>query len=211
MLLATGVDVVMRQAGQPPDRLPPRDRAGPRGPPGGVAAAPQPAGVDGPRGVRRLPRALAMRELRVRVDKPGFRTREFVVVTSLLDPEAFPREELAGLYRARWHAELDIRSIKQTMKMDVLRCKTPEMVRKEFWAHLLAYNLIRGVMAEAARRHGLAPRQSELPGGPADAGGVPLPDRAVGLRGGRAAGRCVCGRSRIIGWGTGPTAWSRGW
>jgi hypothetical protein len=53
---------------------------------------------------------------------------------------------------------LDIRSLKQTLKMDVLRCKTPEMVRKEFWAHLLAANLIRGVMAEAARRHGVLPR-----------------------------------------------------
>jgi hypothetical protein len=71
---------------------------------------------------------------------------------------------VAGLYRARWHAELDIRSIKQTMKMDVLRCKTPGLVRKEIWAHLLAYNLIRGVMAEAARRHGLRPRQLSLQG-----------------------------------------------
>ena len=64
----------------------------------------------------------------------------------------------------RWHAELDIRSIKQTMKMDVLRCKTPAMVRKEIWAHLLAYNLIRGVMAEAARRHGVPPRQLSFQG-----------------------------------------------
>jgi hypothetical protein len=60
--------------------------------------------------------------------------------------------------------ELDIRSIKQTMKMDMLRCKTPELVRKEIWAHFLAYNLIRGVMAEAARRHGLLPRQLSLQG-----------------------------------------------
>ena len=59
---------------------------------------------------------------------------------------------------------MDIRSIKQTMKMDVLRCKTPAMVRKEFWAHLLAYNLIRGVMAEAARRHGLPPRRLSFQG-----------------------------------------------
>src|SRR4051812_11329058 len=72
-----------------------------------------------------LPRVLTMRELRVRLEKPGFRTRVFVVVTSLLDPEAFPRAELEGAYRDRWHAELDIRSIKQTMRMDVLRCKTP--------------------------------------------------------------------------------------
>jgi hypothetical protein len=113
---------------------------------------------------RRLPRQLLMRELRVRVDKPGFRTKEFVVVTSLRDAEVYSREELAGLYRARWYAEIDIRSIKQTMKMDVLRCQTPELVRKEIWAHLLAYNLIRGVMAEAARRHGVMPRQLSLQG-----------------------------------------------
>ena len=111
-----------------------------------------------------LPRVLLMRELRVRVDKPGFRTKQFIIVTSLLDAEVYTREELAGLYRARWHAELDIRSIKQTMKMDMLRCKTPELVRKEIWAHFLAYNLIRGVMAEAARRHGLLPRQLSLQG-----------------------------------------------
>jgi hypothetical protein len=111
-----------------------------------------------------LPRVLLMRELRVRVEKRGFRTKEFVVVTSLLDAKEYPRDELAGLYRARWNAELDIRSIKQTMRMDTLRCKTPDLVRKEIWAHLLAYNLIRGVMAEAARRHGVQPRQISLQG-----------------------------------------------
>jgi hypothetical protein len=78
-----------------------------------------------------LPQELAMRELRVRVDRPGFRTRSLVVVTTLLDAEAFPPVELATLYRGRWNAELDIRSIKQTMRMDVLRCKAPDMVRKE--------------------------------------------------------------------------------
>jgi Transposase DDE domain len=111
-----------------------------------------------------LPRVLLMREVKVRVDKPGFRTKVFVVVTTLLDPEAFPRQELAGLYRARWHAELDIRSIKQTLRMDVLRCKTPAMVRKEIWGHFLVYNLIRGVMAEAASDHGLLPRELSLQG-----------------------------------------------
>jgi len=111
-----------------------------------------------------LPRVMAMRELRVRVEQPGFRTRSFVVVTTLLDPGAFPRGELAALYRARWYAEIDLRSLKQAMKMDVLRCKTPAMVRKEFWAHLLAANLIRGVMAAAARRGGLLPRQLSFQG-----------------------------------------------
>jgi Transposase DDE domain len=111
-----------------------------------------------------LPRAMAMREVRVRVEQPGFRTRSLVVVTSLLDAAAFRRGELAGLYRARWYAEIDLRSLKQTMKMDVLRCKAPAMVRKGFWGHLLVANLIRGVMAEAARRHGSRPRQLSFQG-----------------------------------------------
>jgi hypothetical protein len=111
-----------------------------------------------------LPRVLLMRELRVRVEKRGFRTKEIVVVTTLLDAEAYPRDELATLYRDRWNVELDIRSIKQTLRMDVLRCKTPDLVRKEIWAHLLVYNLIRGAMAEAARRHDVMPRQLSLQG-----------------------------------------------
>jgi len=111
-----------------------------------------------------LPRVLTMRELRVRVDKPGFRTRSFVVVTTLLDPAAFPAVELASLYRQRWHAELDIRSLKVAMRMDVLRCQSPAMVRKEFWAHLLAYDLIRGAMAQAAWRHCVWPRELSFQG-----------------------------------------------
>jgi hypothetical protein len=111
-----------------------------------------------------MPRVMRMRELRVRVGRPGFRVRVFVVVTSLTDARAFPSAELAALYRRRWHAELDIRSIKQAMRMDVLRCRTPGMVRKEVWAHFLAYNLVRGVMAEAARRHGVEPRRLSFQG-----------------------------------------------
>ena len=111
-----------------------------------------------------LPRSIVMHELRVRVDKAGFRSKVFVVVTTLLDAEAFPRGELEGLNRERWYAELDIRTIKQTLGMDVLRCKTPEMVRKEIWGHFLVYNLIRGVTAESALRHDLTPRQLSFQG-----------------------------------------------
>jgi hypothetical protein len=98
----------------------------------------------------KLPSELRLREVRVRISEPGFRTREVVVVTTLLDHEKYSAADLAKLYRARWHAELDLRSIKITLGMDILRCKTPEMVRKEIWAHLLAYNLIRTLMAQAA-------------------------------------------------------------
>lgn len=107
---------------------------------------------------------LTVREVRVRVVQRGFRTRVLIVMTTLLDPEEFTHDELADLYRARWYAELDLRSIKQTLKMDVLRCMTPEMVRKEIWGHLLATNLIRGVMAEAARQHDVLPRQLSFQG-----------------------------------------------
>lgn len=112
-----------------------------------------------------LPERITMRELRVSVTRPGFRTRSLVIVTTLLDAETFTNKAIAERYRARWQAELDLRSIKQTMNMDVLRCKSPEMVRQELWAHLLVYNFLRAAMAQAARHHGqLLPRQISLQG-----------------------------------------------
>ena len=81
-----------------------------------------------------------------------------MVVTTLLDAQQTTKEDLATLYRARWHNELDIRSLKSARQMGELRCKTPELVRQEVWTHILAYNLLRTVMAQAAARHGVAPR-----------------------------------------------------
>jgi hypothetical protein len=111
-----------------------------------------------------LPELITVRETRVRVQQPGFRTRSLVVVTTLLDPEQTTKEDLATLYRARWHNELDIRSLKSSMQMGELRCKRPELVRKEVWAHILAYNLLRTVMAQAAARHGVVPRTISFTG-----------------------------------------------
>jgi len=111
-----------------------------------------------------LPATIDIRELRVCVTQRGFRTRVVLVATTFLDAKVFAQEDIAGLYRARWHAELDLRSIKQTMQMDVLRCKTPAMVRKEIWGHLLVYNLLRAVMAQAALGHRVVPRQVSLQG-----------------------------------------------
>lgn len=111
-----------------------------------------------------LPASLAVRELRVRVRQAGFRTRVLVVVTTLVDPAMFPRQDVALLYRLRWYAEPDLRALKQTMQMDVLRCLSPEMVCKEVWAHLLAYNLLRGLMARAAAEAGLLPLQVSFKG-----------------------------------------------
>ncbi|MDQ1500599.1 MAG: hypothetical protein QOI86_3939 [Actinomycetota bacterium] len=111
-----------------------------------------------------LPGSLTIRECRVRVEQPGFRTRALVVATTLLDAKEFTKGDLAQVYRARWNAELDLRSLKQTLQMDVLRCKTPELVRKEIWAHILAYNLIRTVMAQAAAKRGIEPRSISFKG-----------------------------------------------
>jgi hypothetical protein len=110
-----------------------------------------------------LPGWLIMREVRVRVRQKGFRTQTLVVATTLR-LLAITAADLAELYRARWHAELDLRALKITLGMDVLRCKSPAMVRKELWAHLLVYNLIRTVMAQAARAHDRPPRDLSFTG-----------------------------------------------
>jgi hypothetical protein len=111
-----------------------------------------------------LPATLELREVRQRGTRPGFRTQTVVAVTTLKDPRAVTRTDLTGLYRLRWHGELDLRSLKQVMQMSILRSKDPVMVRKELWAHLLAYNLIRTVMAQAALQHELEPRQLSFKG-----------------------------------------------
>ena len=111
-----------------------------------------------------IPDELEIRELRFRVGRPGYRVDELVLVTTMLDPEEYTKEELAKLYLQRWNIELDLRSIKDVMQMDVLRCKSPEMVRKEVWMHLLAYNLIRGVIAKAAKAHDVRPRELSFKG-----------------------------------------------
>jgi hypothetical protein len=107
-----------------------------------------------------LPEELQLRAVRVRVRVPqrGFRTQVLVVVTTLLDAETYTATDLAEVYRRRWQAE------KVTLGMDVLRCQSPAMVRKEVWAHLLAYNLIRAVMAQTAQEYGADPRDTSFAG-----------------------------------------------
>ena len=111
-----------------------------------------------------IPEQIAVRELRVRVEQAGFRVDELVLVTTLLDAKAYTKEEVAGVYFRRWNIELDLRSIKADMQMDVLRCMSPEMVEKEVWAHLLGYNAVRSLMADAAREHGEEPRHLSFKG-----------------------------------------------
>jgi len=112
----------------------------------------------------RLPDTLEVREVRVKVDNPGYRTKEIVIATTLLDAKVYSRSDVADLYHKRWHVELDIRNIKQTLQMDILTCRSPEMVRKEIWTHLLAYNLVRKVMAQAAAVGKITPRQLSFAG-----------------------------------------------
>jgi len=81
------------------------------------------------------------------------------MVTTLLEAERYPAEDIAPLYQYRWNAELDLRALKQSLAMDHLRCQSPEMVRKELWTAWLGYNLIRKSIAQAALEHGKLPRQ----------------------------------------------------
>jgi len=97
-----------------------------------------------------LPASLTLRMLHIQIDIPGFRSESIVVVTTLTNPVTYPAEELAKLYLRRWSVELFFRDIKITLGMDVLRCRTPDMVRKEIALHVIAYNLVRGLMQQAA-------------------------------------------------------------
>ena len=107
----------------------------------------------------RIPDTLTLRELRFDVIVPGRRTEAITVITTLTDLKEYTKEDIATLYGLRWNVELDIRAIKQTLALDHVRCKTPEMVRRELWVTLLAYNLIRKVIATSAAVHGKQPRR----------------------------------------------------
>ncbi len=107
----------------------------------------------------RIPRTLTLREVRFKVTAPGQRPEMLTVVTTLTDARKYSKEDIAELYGFRWNAELDIRAIKQTLGLDHVRCKTPQMVRRELWVTLLAYNLIRKLMATSAAVHGKQPRR----------------------------------------------------
>jgi putative transposase len=106
-----------------------------------------------------IPETLTVRELKVRVAVKGFRVQELIVITTLTDADLYPREEIAKLFRLRWHVELDLRNIKTSLRLDDLRGKKPETVRREIWMHWLAYNLTRKVMAQAALLGEQSPRK----------------------------------------------------
>ncbi len=91
-----------------------------------------------------------MREVRFYVERPGWRTKSVTVVTTLLDPKAYPKAQLAQLYGLRWQAPINLDHIKTTLGMEMLRAQSPQMVRKEIYVHLMAYNLLRDLMWQAA-------------------------------------------------------------
>jgi len=111
-----------------------------------------------------LPETLLLRQIKVTVKQPGFRVTSFYIITTLLDAETYPASEIADVYFQRWDVELFFRDIKITMGMDILRCKTPEMVRKEILMHLIAYNCIRRLMLEAAETKGVTLRRISFKG-----------------------------------------------
>src|SRR5262249_28748783 len=122
----------------------------------------KPRGMGGEQ-YRGYPESLTVRQVCVDARGRDNRAGQFKVVTTILDA-SIGGGQFGGLYERRWGGEVDIRSIKSTMKMGVLRCKTPEMVRKEIWVHLLAYNLLRTAMAVAAGASGVEPRQVSFKG-----------------------------------------------
>jgi Transposase DDE domain len=103
-----------------------------------------------------LPESFPVRELRYRIEAPGFRTREVTLVTTLTDAVAYPADAMAKLYATRWRVEENLKSLKVTMKMDVLRCMTVDGVLKELTMYAVAYNLVRLSMCEAGDRQGVA-------------------------------------------------------
>ena len=105
-----------------------------------------------------IPNTMTLREVRFCVVEPGRRTQVLTVVTTLLDADAYTRQDIAELYGFRWNSELDIRSIKQGLNLAHVRCKSPEMVRRELWMTILGYNLIRTTAAAAAMLHDKQPR-----------------------------------------------------
>jgi hypothetical protein len=122
----------------------------------------KPRGMTGEQ-YRRYPESLVMRQVTVDARDKDNRAERFQVVTTILDA-SIDGGQIGDLYERRWCGEVDIRAIKATLQMDILRCKTPEMVEKEIWAHLLAYNLLRTVMAVAAAEVGIDPREVSFKG-----------------------------------------------
>jgi hypothetical protein len=106
-----------------------------------------------------IPETLTLRMTHYSLEAKGFRTENVTVITTLVDPVEYSSEDIAELYGLRWSVELDIRHVKRSLNMDHFRCKSPEMVKREFWTMVLGYNLVRKVICEAAAFGGVLPRR----------------------------------------------------
>ncbi len=112
-----------------------------------------------------LPLSIEVREVHLLIQKPGFRPKEMILVTTLVDPKRYPKAKLAQLYQLRWQAtEVNLRHLKTTLKMEMIAAKTPEMVQKEIWVHLLTYNLLRTLMWQSAQQAQVSPLRISLQG-----------------------------------------------
>ena len=111
-----------------------------------------------------LPPSITVREIYYYIFIPGFRSQRVSLITTLLDTTTYSTLEIVGLYGQRWDVELDLRHLKTTLGMDVLRCKTPSMVRKEIYVYLLAYNLLRSLMWSAGTTYATPPLRLSLQG-----------------------------------------------
>jgi hypothetical protein len=110
--------------------------------------------VMGSRLWKRLPEIITVRQVRIHSVRPGFRPRQLLFITTLLDPVLWPVETLAALYERRWRVELYFDDIKTTMHASSMRCRTPAMVRRELLLHAIAYNLLRRIMLEGSLQTG---------------------------------------------------------
>jgi hypothetical protein len=106
-----------------------------------------------------LPDRIIVREIKWRIRESHHRVREVVIVTTLLDPQKYPAHEIAGLYRIRWQIEVDLRDLKITLGLDVLKGHKVDTVLKEVQVFVLVYNLIRLVILKAARRQRVGPHR----------------------------------------------------
>lgn len=126
-----------------------------------------------------LPDSIGLREVRCTLARPGYRSRKIVLVTTLLDDATYPAESLAELYLDRWLVETNLGYLKQAMRVEPLRHKSEDSACKALWAAMLAYNLVRREMAEAAAARGI------------DANRVSFVDTMTGLRHGTWRERCA--------------------
>jgi len=111
-----------------------------------------------------LPAQLSVRLIRSRLSLRGFRTREVILVTTLLDPKKYSSHAVGQLYRQRWEMELTLRNLKTTLQMEHLSCKNPNNVERELRLHFLVHNLVRRLMLEAARQRRVPLRQISFAG-----------------------------------------------